>query len=149
MTVPLLCASTRSASRRMAKCADRVDLAIGKCSASSPAFIGFLRSNCRICRRVGSDRALKTKFMFLYLAKYRILSSSWFQGHKPMSRDEELETKGGLQRRLERHSYDRLIILSDGVFAIAITLAAFEIKVPDGWRDLAELWGQLRLPILI
>ena len=30
MTVPLLCASTRSASRKMAKCADSVDLATGK-----------------------------------------------------------------------------------------------------------------------
>jgi uncharacterized membrane protein len=66
-----------------------------------------------------------------------------------MSGDEALEIKGGLQRRLERHSHDRLIILSDGVFAIAITLAAFEIKVPDGWRDLADLWGQLRLPVLV
>src|SRR5580692_8629356 len=76
MTVPLLFGSTRSASRRMAKWAERVDLAIGKCSASSPAFIGFLRSNCRICRRVGSESALKTKFIFRYLAKYRILSIS-------------------------------------------------------------------------
>ncbi|HKX64034.1 MAG TPA: TMEM175 family protein [Rhizomicrobium sp.] len=64
-----------------------------------------------------------------------------------MSGAEELETEGGLQRRLDRHAYDRLIILSDGVFAIAITLAAFEIKAPANWRDLAELWAQLRLPV--
>jgi len=44
--------------------------------------------------------------------------------------------KAALQRRLDRHSYDRLIILSDGVFAIAITLAAFEIKAPDTWLRL-------------
>jgi uncharacterized membrane protein len=66
-----------------------------------------------------------------------------------MRRDEEPETKGSLQRRLDRHSYDRLVTLSDGVFAIAITLAAFEIKAPDNWRDLAELWGKLRLPVLV
>jgi uncharacterized membrane protein len=64
-----------------------------------------------------------------------------------MIREEELETESGLQRRLERHSYDRLIILSDAVFAIAITLAAFEIKPPASWRDLADLWAQLRLPV--
>jgi uncharacterized membrane protein len=62
-------------------------------------------------------------------------------------RDQDLETSGGLQRRLDRHSYDRLLILSDGVFAIAITLAAFEIKVPDTWHDLGDLWTQLRHPI--
>lgn len=64
-----------------------------------------------------------------------------------MIREEELETEGGLQRRLERHAYDRLIILSDGVFAIAITLAAFEIKAPANWRDLADLWAQLQFPV--
>src|ERR1700733_11594008 len=70
MTVPVLFASIRLASRKMAKWAERGDLAMGKCSASSPAFIGFLRSNCRICRRVGSESALKTRFIFRYLAKY-------------------------------------------------------------------------------
>ena len=36
------------------------------------------------------------------------------------------------------HSYDRLITLSNDVFAIAATLAAFEIKMPDAW--LTKMW---------
>jgi uncharacterized membrane protein len=75
--------------------------------------------------------------------------SSGRVGAGTMTADEELETEGGLQRRLDRHAYDRLIILSDGVFAIAITLAAFEIKVPATWHDLPGLWSQLKLPISI
>ena len=47
---------------------------------------------------------------------------------------EELDTDEPLAKRLERHAYDRLIMLSDGVFAIAATLLALEIKVPQGWR---------------
>lgn len=49
-----------------------------------------------------------------------------------MPEPESLDTDEPLARRMERHSFDRLIMLSDGVFAIAITLAALEIRPPDG-----------------
>ena len=54
--------------------ADKVGFATVTRAAISPAVIGLSRSNCRICRRVGSARALKTAFIFLYLAKYRNMS---------------------------------------------------------------------------
>src|ERR1700761_2290156 len=76
MTVPRLLASIRSASRRTAKWPERVGLAREKCAARSPAVMGFVRSKCRMCRRVGSESALKTKFIFRKLAKYRRLSST-------------------------------------------------------------------------
>lgn len=57
---------------------------------------------------------------------------------------EELDTNEPLAKRMARHAYDRLIMLSDGVFAIVITLAAFEIKPPASWNgDLALLFHQL------
>ncbi len=66
-----------------------------------------------------------------------------------MGEFEELDTVAEpLKRRLERHTFDRLIMLSDGVFAIAITLAALEIRPPQAWRDLPGLIDQLRFPIL-
>ena len=46
---------------------------------------------------------------------------------------EELDTDEPLDRRIERHAYDRLIMLSDGVFAIAATLLALEVKIPADW----------------
>lgn len=46
---------------------------------------------------------------------------------------EELDTDEPLQQRIERHAYDRLIMLSDSVFAIAATLLALEVKIPNGW----------------
>ena len=36
-----------------------------------------------------------------------------------------------LAARRERHDYDRLLMLSDGVFAIAITLGALEVRPPE------------------
>jgi uncharacterized membrane protein len=47
-----------------------------------------------------------------------------------MSEPESLFTEEGLAAHIRRHSYDRLLMLSDGVFAIAITLAALEIQAP-------------------
>ncbi len=46
---------------------------------------------------------------------------------------ESLSTDEPLLHRIERHDFDRLIMLSDGVFAIAITLLALEMKLPEQW----------------
>lgn len=60
---------------------------------------------------------------------------------------EDLNTVEPLAARLARHGFDRLIMLSDGVFAIAITLAAIEIKPRGPWSTPAELWAALQLPL--
>jgi uncharacterized membrane protein len=57
---------------------------------------------------------------------------------------EALEAEEGLERRRHRHWHDRLMMLCDGVFAIAITLLATEIRAPQGWTgDWAGIWGSL------
>ena len=48
-----------------------------------------------------------------------------------MSEPESLATQEPLDAHLRRHAYDRLLMLSDGIFAIATTLAALEIKLPE------------------
>jgi uncharacterized membrane protein len=53
-----------------------------------------------------------------------------------------------LQEHIRRHRYDRTIMLSDGVFAIAITLLALELRPPDHWDGdlshlLAAIWRSL------
>jgi uncharacterized membrane protein len=56
---------------------------------------------------------------------------------------EILDTDEPLPKRIERHAYDRLIMLSDGVFAIAITLLALEIRPPANWNgELSDLLRQ-------
>lgn len=50
-----------------------------------------------------------------------------------MAEIEELHTDEPLAARVERHAYDRLIALSDGVFAFAATLLALDVKIPPGW----------------
>lgn len=60
---------------------------------------------------------------------------------------QDLDTVEPLPARLDRHAFDRLIMLSDGVFAIAITLAALEIKPRGEWRTALELWNALKLPL--
>lgn len=60
---------------------------------------------------------------------------------------EDLDTAEPLALRRSRHAFDRLIMLSDGVFAIAITLAAIEIRPRGTWSTPAELWSALSLPL--
>lgn len=50
-----------------------------------------------------------------------------------MGEFEILDTDEPLAKRMQGHAFDRLIMLSDGVFAIAITLAALEIHPPPHW----------------
>ncbi len=55
-----------------------------------------------------------------------------------------LDADETLERRRRRHWYDRLMMLSDGVFAIAITIMAAEIRLPaDLAGDWSGLWSQL------
>jgi uncharacterized membrane protein len=53
-----------------------------------------------------------------------------------------------LAEHIRRHAYDRTIMLADGVFAIAITLLALELRPPDHWDGdlshlLAAIWRSL------
>jgi uncharacterized membrane protein len=57
---------------------------------------------------------------------------------------ESLDEQETLERRRHRHWYDRLMMLADGVFAIAMTFLAVEIGPPAGWTgDFASLWAHL------
>ncbi|HXV00764.1 MAG TPA: TMEM175 family protein [Caulobacteraceae bacterium] len=55
---------------------------------------------------------------------------------------ESLDRDESLARRRHRHWYDRLIMLSDGVFAISMTLLALDIRAPAAGR-LEDLWAAL------
>jgi uncharacterized membrane protein len=53
-----------------------------------------------------------------------------------------------LAEHLRRHAYDRTIMLADGVFAIAITLLALELRPPEHWDGelahlLSAIWRSL------
>jgi uncharacterized membrane protein len=53
-----------------------------------------------------------------------------------------------LEEHIRRHRYDRTIMLADGVFAIAITLLALELRPPEHWDGdlshlLAAIWRSL------
>jgi uncharacterized membrane protein len=65
-----------------------------------------------------------------------------------MSEPESLSTDEALEAHIRRHSYDRLIMLSDGIFAIATTLAALEIKLPHEHASLAQMVHEMTRPIL-
>lgn len=65
-----------------------------------------------------------------------------------MGEFEILDTDEPLKARMERHAFDRLIMLSDGVFSIAITLAALEIRPPEHWSGgLVDLTRRLQGPL--
>jgi uncharacterized membrane protein len=49
-----------------------------------------------------------------------------------------------LDHRRDRHWYDRLIMLCDGVFAISITFLAVEVRAPDAWSG---DWAGLMRPL--
>ena len=55
-----------------------------------------------------------------------------------MSEPESLATIEGLDEHIRRHSYDRLIMLSDGIFAIATTLAALDVRLPAHAASLGD-----------
>jgi uncharacterized membrane protein len=55
-------------------------------------------------------------------------------GRKLVAEIETLTVDEPLAERIERHNFDRLLMLSDGVFAIAITLLALELRPPEHWQ---------------
>lgn len=65
-----------------------------------------------------------------------------------MSEPETSSRAEPLEQYLARHAFDRLIMLSDGVFAIATTLAAIEVKLPEHARTVGELLAGGGLQIL-
>src|SRR3954451_7447052 len=65
-----------------------------------------------------------------------------------MSEPESLATDEGLAEHVRRHSYDRLLMLSDGIFAIAITLAALEIQPPPEHASVQQMVHAMARPII-
>ena len=66
-----------------------------------------------------------------------------------MGEFEILDTDEPVTKRIERHAYDRMIMLSDGVFAIAVTLAALELRPPEHWDGLApSFWASAGAPLI-
>jgi uncharacterized membrane protein len=61
---------------------------------------------------------------------------------------ESLDQSEPFAARDQRHAYDRTIMLSDGVFAIAITLLALDVRGPASWSgDLGRLLATMA-PVL-
>lgn len=66
-----------------------------------------------------------------------------------MGEPESLSVEEGLSSHIRRHSYDRLLMLSDGIFAIATTLAALEIRPPEHLPSIEALVQALTRPIAV
>jgi uncharacterized membrane protein len=61
---------------------------------------------------------------------------------------ETLTVDEPLEERVKRHNFDRLLMLSDGVFAIALTLIALELRPPEHWEGgvnalVVQMWRPL------
>lgn len=54
----------------------------------------------------------------------------------------ELKANENLDQHIGRHMLDRLVMLSDGIFAISTTLAALEIKLPEHAASLSQIWSE-------
>jgi uncharacterized membrane protein len=65
-----------------------------------------------------------------------------------MSEPESLDTEETLARRIRRHGFDRLVMLCDGAFAIAVTLAAIDIHFPQDAATLAAAWQAVQMQVL-
>src|SRR3954465_8753672 len=65
-----------------------------------------------------------------------------------MSEPESLAVEEGLAAHVRRHAYDRLLMLSDGIFAIAITLAALEIQPPPEHASMTQMVQAMARPII-
>lgn len=65
-----------------------------------------------------------------------------------MAEIETLTVDEPLAERIERHNFDRLLMLSDGVFAIAITLLVLELRPPEHWQGgVEELLSAMGRPL--
>lgn len=58
-----------------------------------------------------------------------------------MAEFESLAGDEALDKHIRRHAFDRLIMLSDGIFAIATTLAALEIRLPEHAASFSQIWA--------
>lgn len=61
---------------------------------------------------------------------------------------ESLSTIEPLKTHVDRHGFDRLLMLSDGVFAIAMTLAAIEVHLPEHSGSFDEMVRAASRPVI-
>jgi hypothetical protein len=69
-------------------------------------------------------------------------------GRGTVAEIETLTVDEPLEERVKRHNFDRLLMLSDGVFAIALTLIALELRPPEHWEGgvnalVVQMWRPL------
>ena len=68
---------------------------------------------------------------------------AWDRGEL-MAGDDLLDADEGLEARRRRHWYDRLMMLADGVFAVAITFLVADVAGPASWDGgWTTLWAHL------